>query len=126
MMPALKLNRLVIPLEMLNERRWIPVARDKKPMVKAWNRSKNWERYDEIRTEGKGFVLGDGFFGIDLDDCLNESGSVKPEKSQIVNDVLELCPSFCEVSVSGKGLHVYAYGKMNVTLPMVHRERKTK
>lgn len=111
-----------VPQEMRTAKRWFPVhvrkdkttgKWEKKPMVE-WSNRANWKTFDELPTEQpKGFALGDGFFGIDLDDCFNQqTPQIKPEKSELVNAVLDLCPSFTEVSWSGKGLHVYGFGKM--------------
>jgi replicative DNA helicase len=105
---------------MREARRWFPVyvrkneagKWDKKPAVE-WSKSENWKTYAELEAEqALGFALGDGFFGIDMDDCLDDAGAVKPERKELVNDVLEKCPSFTEVSWSGKGLHVYGYARM--------------
>ncbi len=113
---------LSIPREMRTAKRWFPVAVtpngdkwDKRPLVE-WSKPENWSTYADLkldqRVKAVGFALGDGFFGIDLDNCLDESLSVIPERRELVNDVLEWCGSFTEVSWSGKGLHVYGYGKM--------------
>jgi KaiC/GvpD/RAD55 family RecA-like ATPase len=53
--------------------------------------------------DGLGFVFkkGNGFCGIDLDDCITEGGIVPKAKK-----VVDFCKSYTEVSVSGKGLHI--------------------
>lgn len=109
---------LIVPLPMRRAKRWFPVAVakngdkwDKKPIVE-WSKPENWTTFDECKADAKGFVLGDGFFGIDLDGCLDELACVTEERRELVNDVFDWCPSFTEISWSGKGLHVYGYGKM--------------
>ena len=50
-----------------------------------------------------GFVLGDGFVGVDKDHCRNaETGAIEPWALAIV----EQLDSYTEISVSGTGVHV--------------------
>ena len=51
---------------------------------------------------GIGFVLGEGFAGIDIDHCVLEDGSLKDFAADIVNTM----DSYTEYSPSGKGLHI--------------------
>lgn len=53
---------------------------------------------------GLGFILGDGYHGIDLDKCLGQDGALPPAPSWIINTV----NSYTEVSPSGKGIHIIA------------------
>jgi len=111
----------ILPTPMREARRWFPVyvrlneqtgKWDKKPAVN-WSNPENWKTYAELEHEpALGFALGDGFFGIDMDNCLDDAGAVLAERKPLVDDVLSLCPSFTEVSWSGKGLHVYGYARM--------------
>jgi hypothetical protein len=56
---------------------------------------------------GCGFMLGDGFVGIDIDGCINvETGEVADYALRIV----EMLDSYTEVSASGTGLHIIARG----------------
>ena len=59
---------------------------------------------------GLGFVFnGDGIFGIDLDGCLDASGAV----SDWAQEILEhFSGTFSEVSPSGTGIKIFAYGKL--------------
>jgi putative DNA primase/helicase len=64
---------------------------------------------------GPGFVLGDGFSGIDLDGCRNpETGSIHPAAFKTI----AFLDSYTEVSPSGCGVKVYLRG----TLPPGRRE----
>ena len=57
---------------------------------------------EKYNCDGLGFMLGDGVFGIDLDDV---EESVKKEFIDKIN-------SYTEKSVSGKGIHIICYGKL--------------
>lgn len=59
---------------------------------------------------GVGFVLtkSDPFIFVDIDDCLDEKGEIK----KWAKAILELCPSFTEISPSGSGLHIFGRGQL--------------
>lgn len=53
---------------------------------------------------GLGFALGDGIGCIDLDDCIDEHGTV----AGWARHILDLAPgTFMEVSQSGRGIHIF-------------------
>ena len=64
--------------------RWIklpcePTGRAAKP-----NNASTWTSFGEVlgaagRFDGIGFCLGDGWAGIDLDDCVDPSGDIIPD-----------------------------------------------
>lgn len=59
---------------------------------------------------GLGFVLdGDGIVCVDLDHALDEQGQVLPWAQRILDQVPGC---WVEVSVSGRGLHVWGYGRL--------------
>jgi primase-polymerase (primpol)-like protein len=60
--------------------------------------------------EGIGFVftVSDPFCGIDLDDCLTESGEPEPWAKEI----LERLATYSEVSPSGRGVKLFLRGKL--------------
>jgi putative DNA primase/helicase len=65
---------------------------------------------------GLGFVLGDGWAGVDLDGCRDpDTGQVQAEAQQII----EQLRSYTEVSVSGQGIHIICRG----TLPPGRRRQ---
>jgi hypothetical protein len=64
----------------------------------------------ENAFSGLGFVLGDGYLGIDIDDCLSDEQ--KPNALAI--QIVEAVNSFTEISPSGRGLHVIARGSLPV------------
>jgi primase-polymerase (primpol)-like protein len=67
-------------------------------------------------ADGIGFVLGDGWIGIDLDHQRNaETGEVTP----VAQEVIRAINSYTEVSPSGAGFHIIAKG----VLPEGRRKR---
>ena len=79
-----------------------------------------WCRFPN-RYAGIGFVFlrGDGFVGIDLDDCLDDSGCVKRWASGIVETFGD---TYMEVSPSGDGIKIWARGSLPANLPGVKVE----
>ena len=82
----------------------------------------HWCSYDEAvkahesshtKTSGIGFVFtaDDVFFGIDLDNCIDENGVIASWASDILRDV----KSYTEISPSGKGLKIFCKGKPSLT-----------
>lgn len=101
-----------VPLEMVRAPRW--VRRVGKRPVRVNGRAASstspgtWATFSEVAASdwgsGFGFMLGDGFACIDLDNAVNEAGRVK----LWAREVLELLPGgLVERSLSGTGLHVY-------------------
>jgi hypothetical protein len=74
-----------------------------------------WDSFDlcwssafvDRAAQGVGFVLGAGFIGCDLDDCV-ENGVVKAWAL----DVVQRLNSYTEVSPTGTGLHIICRGEM--------------
>lgn len=65
---------------------------------------------------GIGFMLGNGFVGVDLDHCRNpETGELTSE----ARDIVYILNSYTEVSPSGTGIHIICRG----TLPPGPRRR---
>lgn len=54
--------------------------------------------------DGIGFLVSNGICVIDLDDCLDNSGNLKPIAQSVV-DAFSGC--YMELSSSGKGLHIF-------------------
>ena len=58
-------------------------------------------------ADGIGFVLGDGFGGVDIDGCRN------PETGEITDaalDIIKALDSYTEISPSGTGIKVFVRG----------------
>lgn len=101
-----------IPKEMAEARRWVrcdgkvPTGKDGRRL--QWSKEENWLTFMEAKNadygDGFGFIMGDGFGVIDLDDCFEDDGSLAPLAAR----VLEENPgAWAERSVSGQGLHVW-------------------
>lgn len=74
----------------------------------TWGQARERQLNDDL--PGMGFVLtvDDGLAGVDLDDCLDGEGRAAPWAAAIV-DALD---SYTEVSPSGTGLHILAWGRL--------------
>ncbi len=72
--------------------------------------------------DGIGFVLGDGIFGIDLDNHVDENGEVpmtQEEFQTLANEFISKLNSYSEYSQSGRGVHIICQG----TLPKGARRK---
>ena len=75
-----------------------------------------WASFDKAVTSfeegdraGIGFVLNnDGLVGVDLDNCVDEHGTISPEA---IDFLKKLQPSYCEYSPSRKGLRALGYAE---------------
>jgi hypothetical protein len=79
--------------------------------VELWRTEPNW-------YAGLGFVFAadDPFCGIDLDDCLDPQGNVKPWARRIIE---RFGDTYMETSPSGSGLKIWARGSTPSNLPGV-------
>lgn len=57
---------------------------------------------DKFGLDGIGFMLENGYFGVDLDDCDND----------LKNEFIDHMQSYTEVSQSGNGIHIICKGKL--------------
>ena len=79
-------------------------------------RPETWTTFDRALSvlqknktyRGLGFVLGEGIFGIDLDHVISDDGIMEPWAEEIIR----MMDSYTELSPSGKGVHIYARGKI--------------
>lgn len=112
-----------VPLELRQERRWVLwriEERDGKATKVPYQTSgarasstdpKTWASFPEAlkaldNFNGIGFVLGDGWVGIDLDDCL--TAEVPAEVWGIINAL----DGYAEISPSGRGVHIICRGQL--------------
>ena len=63
------------------------------------------------RWSGVGFIFSaaDPFFGIDLDQCLDAAGELKPWAQPIMERFFD---SYAEISPSGRGIKIWAKGRL--------------
>ena len=77
----------------------------------------------KYKCDGLGFMLGDGIFGVDLDDgafkkfkkgLLNEEEYEEEHQKfeEVIKEFVDGLNSYSEKSVSGKGIHIICYGKL--------------
>ena len=89
-----------------------------------------WSTFDlavngcvKYNCDGLGFMLGDGVFGVDLDDgawkqlkkeeISNEDYEIKKQEFDIIcEEFIKGLNSYTERSISGKGLHIICYGNL--------------
>lgn len=75
----------------------------------------HWAGFDTVKAaylaggyDGIGFVLGDGWAGIDLDDCRADDGTIAKWAKQI----LRAAKSYAEISPSGTGVKIFGRGTL--------------
>ncbi len=124
-------NLSQVPQQLQEQRRWVCWKLERENPQDRWtkvpytisgrnaksNAPKTWSTFAEVVSayetggyHGIGFMLGDGFSGVDLDDCRDsKTGAIDPDASQIV----EQLGSYAEVSPSGTGLKVFCLGTWN-------------
>lgn len=82
------------------------------------NDPRTWASYNEVLEafisngtyDGIGFMLGDGWAGIDLDNSLRADRKIKPWAQEYIDNVL----TYAEISPSGKGIKAIGYAKHRV------------
>jgi hypothetical protein len=77
----------------------------------SWAEALNACQLNPERWSGAGFVFSasDPFFGIDLDDCLDDAGQLKPWAQPIMERFFD---TYAEVSPSGRGIKIWAKGRL--------------
>lgn len=99
----------------LNNKKWTKVPVQVCGRNASSTNPKTWATFAEVlvayhagKFDGIGFVLGDGFAGIDLDDVRDrKTGELVPWAS----DLVTTATTYAEVSPSGTGVKVYGQGK---------------
>ena len=77
----------------------------------ASNNPNTWSTFDEavsacdkFRFDGLGFMFANGYFGVDLDHCL--------DNLDFCDEFVETLQSYAEISKSGTGLHIICKGTL--------------
>lgn len=109
------------PVQMQNINNWV-VHRNKIPFcpttgaLASCNDPTTWSSFEGARAKaaqysGIGFQAGaepSGFIMVDLDHCIDEQGILSPFATRVCS----LVKSYCEVSPSGTGLHLFCGGNL--------------
>lgn len=119
-----------VPEDLVTLPRWVlwkretPKGRDKPTKVpyrpsgyKASSiNPRSWSSYstiletyrDDEAYEGIGFMLGDGWAGCDLDDCIDEGGII----AEWARAIIRKLSTYCEISPSGRGVKMICKGTL--------------
>lgn len=62
------------------------------------------QRCDALGCDGLGFMLGDGFFGVDIDHAMGDES--------LISEFVGSLKSYSEVSQSGEGIHIICRGSL--------------
>lgn len=132
---TLKKKYLNIPQEMTTMKRWVcytivkrdgddtkvPVNAITGDLAKS-NDKETWTTFVvairgcvKYNLEGIGFMLGDGFFGVDLDNHPDKkTGKTMPEDefNALSKEFIDGLDSYSEYSRSGKGIHIICCGSL--------------
>lgn len=106
-----------IPSELKKLKQWVCWQGDKLPKnpytggnAKS-NNPDTWSDYEtaiqameKYRFDGIGFMFANGYFGVDLDKCLDDV--------DFVDEFVETLQSYTEISRSGNGIHIICKGKL--------------
>ena len=113
-----------IPQELKKLKQWVCWQGDKLPRNPYTggnaqsNNKDTWSDFDtaikaldKYKFDGIGFMFANGYFGVDLDKCL--------DNSDFIDEFVETLQSYTEISRSGNGIHIICKG----TLPDGARRR---
>lgn len=82
------------------------------------NNPGTWCGFEEARAaaprySGLGFMLGDGYFGVDLDDCGEALDAyLGGDRDNLAAEFIHTLRSYAEISQSGRGLHILCRGSL--------------
>lgn len=109
-----------IPEELKAHPRWVCCTDNKLPLDPKTGRAADstdpgtWADYSTaaaavspLGCRGVGFVLGDGFSGIDIDHCIDTVTGTVDERALAIVEAMQ---SYTEISPSGTGLHILFNG----------------
>ena len=116
-----------IPQRLKIERRWVcwraenetkvPYQANSPKRKASSTRSHEWANFEDALAsyssndfDGIGFCLGDGYVGIDIDQCVS-NGHVCKEAQEIVDNI----KSYAEISPSGTGVRVMLIATKRMT-----------
>lgn len=94
----------------------VPICAYSHGMAKS-NDNTTWSSYNaalhaSAQHSGIGFMFGNGYFGVDIDDAEGEIERYRQGADGIITEFVETLGSYTELSVSGKGIHIICKGKL--------------
>ncbi|MBQ3434755.1 MAG: hypothetical protein IJG24_06910, partial [Selenomonadaceae bacterium] len=102
-----------LPDEILNAPRFFLVGKNKVPLTKGWSNPENQRDYRDVKgvagfdTCGRGQAVD--YLLLDFDHVLTDSGEFVNETAQKwFKSIHEKLKTYCERSISGHGLHIFA------------------
>lgn len=114
-----------IPEELKKLKQWVCYNTDKLPKNPMTgknamsNNPETWGTFEQAEEAlkrykfyGIGFMFANGYFGVDLDKCIDDI--------DFVDEFVDTLKSYNEISMSGKGIHIICRG----TLPQGQRRKK--
>lgn len=106
-----------IPVELQKLKQWVCYSSDKLPKnaITGRNAKSNdastWSDFEtakkgmeKYKFDGLGFMFANGYFGVDLDKCI--------DKVDFVDEFVDTLKSYNEISMSGKGIHIICKGEL--------------
>ena len=106
-----------IPQELKDLKQWVCYSKDKLPKnaITGKNAQSNnpntWCDFETAKSgmekykfDGLGFMFANGYFGVDLDKCI--------EQVEFVDEFVDTLKSYNEISMSGKGIHIICKGNL--------------
>ncbi len=63
---------------------------------------------DKFKFDGVGIMFSKGLMGIDIDHCIDNDGKITDRAREVINTV----NSYTELSPSGTGVHILAFGEL--------------
>lgn len=106
-----------IPDELQKLKQWVCYSKDKLPKnaVTGKNAQSNnpdtWYDFETAKAgmqkfgfDGLGFMFANGYFGVDLDKCI--------DNIDFVDEFVDTLKSYNEISMSGKGIHIICKGEL--------------
>lgn len=99
-----------LPDELKQQPRFFPVTHDKKPKIKAWNKTANQCKYDQLESP-VGFAITNlspfirDYLVFDFDHVLDDQENFVTETAKAVYEQIRASGTYGEISQSGHGFH---------------------
>ena len=101
-----------LPIELINQPRWVRVNMDKAPLDGSWNNVKNQNYVFEIESPLKGFDISGhdlypDYLVLDFDHVLSINGEwINDYAKNVYNWIISSVPTYVERSISKTGFHM--------------------